>query len=113
MWDCRQKKSIKTFNNRYQITTVCYDFEGQNIYAAGLGENILCWDARVISSNDNSTNGSNAVETGNEPKLVLFGHKNTITSISLSPDGNYLLSNSMDNTLKVWYVFQESMDHIF
>lgn len=32
------------------------------------------------------------------------GHKETITGLSLSPDGNYLLSNSMDNTVRIWDV---------
>ena len=28
----------------------------------------------------------------------------TVTGMSLSPDGSYLLSNSMDNTLRIWDV---------
>jgi len=34
--------------------------------------------------------------------LKLPGHSNTITGLSLSPDGHHLLTNSMDNTLRVW-----------
>jgi Prp8 binding protein len=34
----------------------------------------------------------------------LIGHSDTITGLSLSNDGNYLLSNSMDNTIKCWDV---------
>ena len=30
------------------------------------------------------------------------GHTDTITGMKLSPDGTMLLSNSMDNTLRVW-----------
>ena len=32
------------------------------------------------------------------------GHTETITGICLSPDGTSLLSNSMDNTVRVWDV---------
>ena len=32
----------------------------------------------------------------------MSGHSDTVTGLSLSPDGNLLLSNAMDNTLRVW-----------
>jgi len=38
------------------------------------------------------------------PSLVMNGHSDTITCLSLSPDGSYALSNSMDNTLRIWDV---------
>jgi len=30
------------------------------------------------------------------------GHSDTVTGLALSPDGSYVLSNSMDNSLRVW-----------
>lgn len=33
---------------------------------------------------------------------VLKGHQDSITGIKLSPDGEYLLSNSMDNSLRLY-----------
>lgn len=39
--------------------------------------------------------------------LVLYaleGHADSITGVRLSPNGNYLLSNAMDNTLRTWDV---------
>jgi len=38
------------------------------------------------------------------PDLTLQGHTDTITGLSLSPDGNHLLSNAMDSQLRVWDV---------
>lgn len=32
----------------------------------------------------------------------MLGHSDTITGLRLSPDGNLLLSNSMDNILRIW-----------
>ncbi len=32
------------------------------------------------------------------------GHNDTVTSLALSNCGSYVLSNSMDNTLRVWDV---------
>lgn len=34
----------------------------------------------------------------------LRGHTDTITGMSLSPDGHFLLTNAMDNTLRCWDV---------
>lgn len=32
------------------------------------------------------------------------GHTDTVTGLELSPDGSYLLSNAMDNSLRIWDV---------
>jgi len=32
------------------------------------------------------------------------GHTDTVTGMSLSPDGSFVLTNSMDNTLRIWDV---------
>ena len=34
----------------------------------------------------------------------MTGHNDTVTGLSLSPDGSYVLSNAMDNTLRIWDV---------
>lgn len=30
------------------------------------------------------------------------GHSDTVTGLTISPDGSYLLSNAMDNSLRIW-----------
>lgn len=40
----------------------------------------------------------------NSVSLKLKGHTDSVTGLSLSSDGSYLLSNSMDNTLRIWDV---------
>lgn len=35
---------------------------------------------------------------------VLYGHTDTITGVALSSEGSYLLSNSMDDTIRCWDV---------
>lgn len=39
-----------------------------------------------------------------EPVLTLAGHGDSVTGLATSPSGSHLLSNSMDNTLRVWDV---------
>jgi len=36
--------------------------------------------------------------------MKLEGHEDTVTGIRLSPDGSYLLTNAMDNTVRIWDV---------
>ena len=36
--------------------------------------------------------------------MVLQGHQDIVSGMRLSPDGNFLLSNAMDNTLRCWDV---------
>lgn len=33
---------------------------------------------------------------------TMKGHSDTVTGLTLSPDGSFVLSNSMDNSLRVW-----------
>lgn len=39
-----------------------------------------------------------------EVSTVLRGHSDIVTSVSLSPDGNFVLSNAMDATVRKWDV---------
>ena len=36
--------------------------------------------------------------------FTMPGHVDTITGLSLSKDGKYILSNAMDNTVRAWDV---------
>ncbi len=58
---------------------------GLQVYTAGLENVIKAWDLR-----------KSAVA------LTLKGHSDTVTGLRVSPDGTHLLSNSMDNTLRMW-----------
>jgi Prp8 binding protein len=37
-------------------------------------------------------------------QFTLTGHQEAVTGMRLSPDGNSLLSNAMDNTMRCWDV---------
>ena len=38
----------------------------------------------------------------NAIEFALIGHMDTVTGLSVSPDGKHLVSNAMDNTVRVW-----------
>ena len=39
-----------------------------------------------------------------EISFTLEGHSETLTSLRLSPNGSYLMSNAMDSSLRIWDV---------
>jgi Prp8 binding protein len=88
VWDLRAKRSVRTIRDRYQLLAVAFAEAGDAIYAGGTENVVRCWDLR----------------RDDEPSMELEGHGDTITGLKLSPDGAHLLSNSMDNTLRVWDV---------
>lgn len=81
IWDSRAKEAVNTFESEYQVTSVCFSDAGDMIYSAGLDNDIKVWDVRK-----------------NQLAYTMKGHMDTVSGMSLSPDGNNLLTNSMDNT---------------
>jgi Prp8 binding protein len=57
----------------------------EQVMSGGIENDIKVWDIRK-----------------NEILFKLKGHTDTITGLSLSPCGSFLLSNSMDNTARIW-----------
>jgi Prp8 binding protein len=84
IWDTRDKSPIQTIWHDYQVTSVCMDREGGHLYTGGIDNIIRRWDLRMPST---------------IPNLTLNGHGNTITGLSLNPEGTHLLSNGMDSNL--------------
>ena len=72
----------------------------RQVFSGGIDNKIRCWDLRLAQEAAMAEVG--AAEP--EPVFELVGHADTITGISLSPDGTQLLSNAMDSTARVWDV---------
>ncbi|RUS35630.1 hypothetical protein BC938DRAFT_475185 [Jimgerdemannia flammicorona] len=87
LWDQREKNAVDTFQNRYQITAVCFSDAGDIVFAGGIDNEIKAWDLRK-----------------KDVVYSLKDHLDTISGIRLSPDGSLLLSDAMDNTLRIWDV---------
>lgn len=85
LWDLRAKRSAHTFSENYQVVAVAFAEGGDQVYTGGIENSVNVWDLRK-----------------GEIAMTLPGHDDTITGLSVSPDGNLLLSNSMDNSLRVW-----------
>jgi len=87
LWDVRIRGHQIKFQSEYQVLAVSFADDSTQMFSAGIDGVVYCWDIRA-----------------NKVVYKLQGHKDTITGISVSADGNFLLSNSMDNTLISWDV---------
>ena len=72
---------------KYPVTSVAFDETGGILFTAGMEGKITAWDMRK-----------------QEALYTLEGHEDIITSLSLSPNGHTLLSDSQDNTVRTWNV---------
>eukprot|EP01068_Selenidium_serpulae_P014131 Selendium_serpulae@DN6056_c1_g1_i3.p1 len=85
IWDMRTRKCVKTFEQMFQALAVCFDDTSERVFTGSLDHTITAHDLRM-----------------DKPCLVLKGQKDSITGIDVSKDGQYLVSNSMDNTVAKW-----------
>ncbi|KAH7912924.1 WD40-repeat-containing domain protein [Hygrophoropsis aurantiaca] len=74
------KQSVAVFEVGCPVTSVCWSMDGQNVYVGALDNEIHVYDLRK-----------------NEQVYTLGGHSDTPTSLSLSPNGSYLLSPSFSS----------------
>lgn len=83
LYDIRQRKPSNTYKENYQILSAVFNEEANCIIYGGIDHSIRIYDLR-----------KNAVS------LQITGLNDSITGLSLSPNGNFVLSNSMDNLCK-------------
>ncbi|CAA91460.1 U5 small nuclear ribonucleoprotein 40 kDa protein [Caenorhabditis elegans] len=83
--DMRTKEPVKTYTNRYQQTAVTFNDSSDQVISGGIDNVLKVWDMRR-----------------DEITYTLTGHRDTITGISLSPSGKFIISNSMDCTVRQW-----------
>lgn len=69
----------------YPVTAVVLPEAGNEIYSGGVDNAINVWDIRK-----------------QEVAYAMKGHNDTICSLQVSPDGQTLLSNSHDSTVRTW-----------
>nr|OQO27375.1 hypothetical protein B0A51_05267 [Rachicladosporium sp. CCFEE 5018] len=84
-WDPRAKKAMDFIETEYPVTAVALAEAGNELYSGGIDNDIRVWDLRM-----------------KKEIYTLKGHADTITSLSVSPDTQSLLSNSHDNTARTW-----------
>lgn len=94
IWDLRKRRSVVTFKDKYQLTAISFNKASDQVLVGGIEGAVNVWDLKRGTKHYSMT-----------------GHTDTITGLSLSPDGHHLLSNSMDNTLRCWDVRPYARDN--
>ena len=85
LFDTRARACVASFDCEYPVCAVAFSADNSQCFTAGIEETIRVWDVR-----------KRAV------LMTLEGHTDTITGLSVSPDGAHLLSNAADSTLRAW-----------
>jgi len=86
-WDSRKKIPLHTLQSNFQVTACCFSDASDQIMSGGIDNDIKVWDLRRY-----------------ELLYTMRGHTDTVTGMKLSPDGSYLLTTAMDNTVIIWDV---------
>lgn len=85
LWDRRKKAEALNLESKAQILSIAFNETCDQIISGGIDNNIKVWDIRK-----------------NGILYEMKGHTDSVTGLSLSPDGCYVGSNSMDNTIRIW-----------
>lgn len=85
VWDPRAKGAVAWLDAEFPVTAVAVAEAGNEVYSGGIDNDIRVWDLRKRSV-----------------AYRLLGHADTVTSLEVSPDSQYLLSNAHDSTVRMW-----------
>lgn len=93
-------KIIRTFTEHSDsIYALCLSSDGQTLVSGSRDATLKIWHLHTIDTyNSNSINrliGDGLIDT-------LTGHSDSINSVSISPNGQIIVSGSEDNTIKLW-----------
>jgi len=95
----RREVSLKLEAHKDDINTVCYAEEDNNNTIFSGSDDTLCkvWDRRLLGKS-------------NQPVGCMVGHFEGITHICSKGDGRYFISNSKDQSIKLWDI-RKMKDH--
>ncbi|KAL0488587.1 U5 small nuclear ribonucleoprotein [Acrasis kona] len=94
VYDHRAKEIVCEIASKHPVLSTCFSQQGDRLFAAGTEGVIRQYDLRKVDGQDHALSSSH--------QLQFQGHADVITGIALSPDGTQLLSNSMDDTCRLW-----------
>lgn len=89
LWDDRVRTCQRTIRHPFAATAVSVGGGGNQLFTGCLDGHIRTYDLRRADGG---------------VSMVLSGHQDIVSGMRLSPDGNFLLTNGMDNTLRCWDV---------
>lgn len=78
-------------------------------------EELNIGQSEIPSANNNTTEEGNIFEeiTKRHRYFKLYGHTDSIYSVSISPDKEYVISGSFDQTIRLWSMYTKSSLAVF
>jgi Prp8 binding protein len=85
LWDPRHKFPIGQLDHAYPVLSVAFGSDATTLVSASIDPEMQVWDLRKRTVS-----------------FKLAGHTDSVTGLSLSPDGQSVLSTSMDSTTRIF-----------
>ena len=110
LWDKDSGREIRKFEGHTgEVNCVCFSPDGLYVmtgsgdYLARLSDPDSGKNTSSLSDTDGLDNTARLWETESGREIRKFkGHRGAITSVSISPDGRYVLTGSWDTTARLW-----------
>lgn len=84
--------------HRGRVTCVGWRPDGEALVSGSWDYSLIVWDLSAVSADSAAIPSA----SGEHPHTLLLGHTNGVTGCCFSPDGEAVLSCSMDRTMRLW-----------
>ncbi|PVD23774.1 hypothetical protein C0Q70_17048 [Pomacea canaliculata] len=108
MWDINSGELMQTFVHEDEVHSVTMDKLELRLFA-GLKNGDICSTPLYAQQWQKEHHPSSA--NTDSDQMVLKGHMDVVTCLSVSFDGSLLVSGSADNTVKVWNIFSGRLNY--
>lgn len=118
LYDIVSKQRLFVVNaHTDDVNAVCFADDNNNVFVSGSDDAaIRIWDKRMLSNDNNDNNIHNTtqqqrrpyINRNNKPVGSFIGHTDGITYIDSKQDNIYFISNSKDQTARLWDIRKTS-----
>ncbi len=130
VWDTGEGKKLTKFSaHSGPVTAMTLHPDGKHLVTGGRDRNIKVWDwgtGKVVNAFSGHTGTINTLKFPDDPALLysgssdgsvkiwkwddtekpiqdtLFDHKRSVTNIALHPNNKWMITGSLDETIKIW-----------
>ena len=95
LWDMDTATSRATFRTTFGLRTLAFSPNGE-LLASGDNDSVYLWNTTLKQQ------GLQGKINQYTPRLKIEGHKDDVSALAFSPDGEMLLSGSVDGTIRAW-----------
>lgn len=102
IWDLSTGQLVQTISEHcYPVFSLDFSPDGQTLAVGSMHETIELWD---LGSNDSLSGSSPTPHRPPTMQRILEGHSLGVFSLHFTPDGEMLISRSLEESVKIWSV---------